>query len=66
MNTKTKEKFEAELAAAREMLKKSGKSTLDFSPLFEPSEARRDFGLPYSTLPKIYGRKRNKAERFSR
>ena len=66
MTTKTIEMFEAELAAARELLKKTGKNTSNLSPSFEPSESPRDFDLPYSTLPKIYGNKWNNTVRFAR
>ena len=66
MTTKTIEMFEAELAAAKELLEKTGKTALNLSPSFEPSESPRDFDLPYSTLPKIHGRKWNKTVRFAR
>ena len=61
MNSKTKEMFEAELAAAREALEKSGRNTESF----DVAETSHDFDLPYSTLPKIHGRKWYRTEFFA-
>lgn len=65
MNHKTRESFEKELEQARKSLKKLGRDIRNLDASRDHQNKSHDFELPYSSLPKIHGKKWNKSKLFT-
>lgn len=64
--TRTKEQFEAEIAAARALLESQGRvvGTASVGPSDE-SAVKSDYDLPYSSMPKIRAKKWIQNEKYA-
>ncbi|MEW4469035.1 hypothetical protein AB1K62_14505 [Parasphingorhabdus sp. JC815] len=63
---RTQEHFETEIAEARRLLESHGRiiGDVDFGPS-EESSLKSDYELPYSSMPKLRGKKWIKSEKYA-